>query len=500
MGAPTMEEGTGVMDAYQYTDRLAKLIRQASGVGAGGGPRGDELTRWLTERRRDREGGLEEEDDVGALEEHVCTVLATSGITDFGARQQMVEAAAKHMQQQQRRAKKKEKQERGLRPESTRESLVPSPAADFQDCGTTSATASTSARKASINSVVGVADAPGSPSIDAASGQAQDQQRWTEVQAFKTQEDALRFVMECQPFDYQPVRQPKGTTGEEAEPEQQDDPFPRWESGREAMEWVMKHMSPWPSEFASNFGDFKRLLRIRQATAEEQRRQQERAAATSSSRSQARERISRRDSAASMRLRSMLPKIRASLSGIPSDSAPVQEMKGDVKPWLVESCGTLFQRVASLRDLVHESSLAKSASGGSLGAGTPRYYIAVPPQEEKQILQEGYRVQRRTSIPCSATPKEAVAAFNRHAQKRPPGAGAGAAAPGAPAAVAAASPGGASSREANAPSAKVLVVTLPPELGVDVVAHRNGGFLIRCLELPPRCFKRLNKAGGVEGA
>merc|ERR1711972_566425 len=104
-------------------------------------------------------------------------------------------------------------------------------------------------------SVAGASPRPSSPVSDPSTRVSlkpeNNEQFWGEAQSFKTQEEALRFVMECQPFDYQPLRQEH-----EFEPE----PFPRWESGREAFEWIMAHMSPLPSEFVSNVGDFRRRL------------------------------------------------------------------------------------------------------------------------------------------------------------------------------------------------------------------------------------------------
>merc|ERR1719387_197831 len=68
--------------------------------------------------------------------------------------------------------------------------------------------------------------------------------------------------------------------------------------------------------------------------------------------------------------------------------APDTSMK---KPWLVEASGTLFDSPSSLR-AVRE-------------AGT-KYYIAVAQDLAEKIMEEGYKVQTRCSIPLSATPQE----------------------------------------------------------------------------------------------
>ena len=57
-----------------------------------------------------------------------------------------------------------------------------------------------------------------------------------------------------------------------------------------------------------------------------------------------------------------------------------------------------------------------------MGPDGVRFYVAVPPELEKkagpsllepfgQVLAEGYQPRERTSVPCSATPAEAVAAY-----------------------------------------------------------------------------------------
>merc|ERR1711924_565180 len=164
---------------------------------------------------------------------------------------------------------------------------------------------------------------------------AQKEKEYNEVQAFKTQEDALRFVMECQPVDYQPIREEKEDFGAVGFGAVLEEPFPKWETGREAFEWVVEHMKPWPTEFVSVSGEFKRRLRIREATAEEQKKQQEQDIhkAVASSSLVRTERRSRMNMARS----TLLPKVRAAMA-----SGTLTAHTKEVKPWLVEAAGKLF--------------------------------------------------------------------------------------------------------------------------------------------------------------
>lgn len=254
--------------------------------------------------------------------------------------------------------------------------------------------------------------------------------KWSKVQDFKTQEEALRFVMECQPIDYRPV-----------EDGLDDKPFPRFESTRDAFEFARK-MEPWPSEFVSVEPTFRRHLRIRKIEQTELRMPT--SGAVSSRRMSARKSMAlNRGVARGSRLVDAILTVK------------------EVNPWLVEAAGSLFERPESLRDLHKDATLQK-------------YFVAVAPEIEKKVLAEGFRVKRRCSIPCSATPKEARHAFQR-----------------------ATSGGEQQGRRPTSPRASVLAVTLPPDSGIDVVAHREGGFLIRCKELPASCFSRVRRQGGL---
>merc|ERR1711865_19622 len=125
------------------------------------------------------------------------------------------------------------------------------------------------------------------------------------------------------------------------------------------------------------------------------------------------------------------------------------------KPWLVEGSGTFFESPTSL-----QSTALKE--GG-------RYFIAVAQDVAQTVQQEGYKVQRRFSIPCSATPQEALMAWSKNEQRC----------------------------DRKGTKAVALAVVIPPE--IDVITHRKGGFLIRCTELPPSCFRAKKVAPAAAG-
>lgn len=232
---------------------------------------------------------------------------------------------------------------------------------------------------------------------------------WAEVNSFKTKEEAVGFVMECQPFSFAPVL------------ELGNEPLPKLETNHEAVEYVLK-MDPVPLHFVSTVNDFKRRLRIRfvEVTDEDSMRK-----------------------AASSRSKRRVSAVAASMERAAAGAAQ--------KPWLVEAAGSFFESPTSLRS-VRE-------------AGT-KYFIAVAQDLVQTVQQEGYRVQNRCSIPLSASPQEALAAWTRY--KKDPTTG------------------------RLHTKAVVLPVVIPPEM--DVVTHRNSGFLVRTKELPPSCF-RVKKAG-----
>jgi hypothetical protein len=172
---------------------------------------------------------------------------------------------------------------------------------------------------------------------------------WQAVQWFDDQDAALQFVLQCQPFDYQP----DGVD------------WPEVKSREEAMT-LAKQMDPIPSEFVSTAADFHRRLRIRHVPQEQ-------------------------------------PKVRKVMqSRLRSQQARTRPQK----PWCVEQSGDLFERFATnLRSLKEPGS---------------KFYIAVDGNEVfEKVLTEGFRVTKRTSIPCCSTPQDALAAMKRHSDNVP---------------------------------------------------------------------------------
>merc|ERR1711988_659845 len=106
-----------------------------------------------------------------------------------------------------------------------------------------------------------------------------------------------------------------------------------------------------------------------------------------------------------------------------------------------------------------------------MGGGFKRFYIAMQRELEPKVLAEGYKVSKRTNIPCSLTPNAALEAFKRHEEAK-------------------------GDRLSINPVA--LPVNLPPH--VDVISHKDGGFFIRATELPPSYFKDRKRADNAAAA
>lgn len=243
-------------------------------------------------------------------------------------------------------------------------------------------------------------------------------ERSKQVGSFDTHEDALRFVMRCQPFDFTPVT--KGDT----------EPFPRFDNSADAHAHALK-LQPLPMEFVNSSIEVCRRLRIVMTELEE--------VAASGTRP------------GKLRRNTNAPRLGAAAA----DVERVEPSKPRKVQYIVEALGGFFERPQSLRDLRE--------------VGT-RYFIAVAPDILHRVLTEGFRVKRRTSIVCSATPQDAIEYYR--------------------------------SREASIDQqqsesvgvvrekvAAVIVVNLAPHL--DVVAHRSvpGAFRIKAKELPPGCLK-----------
>lgn len=247
--------------------------------------------------------------------------------------------------------------------------------------------------------------------------------QWAQVQAFRSRMEALRFILACQPFDYKPAGQ-------------DFDNFPRFQNDRDQLTYVME-MSPAPEEFVSTEPMFKRRLRVRKTAPNEQKN----------------------DVASKMALkkhRLLVGRYRDRAGYGQSTPHENQTADANTKCWLVEAAGVLFEKPKSVRDLLEV---------------LQRYFVAVAPEVEKKVLAEGFRVKRRCSIPCSATPQEALAAFANNEKRE-----------------------GKIKESADGKKqgtkAVVLAINLPPELGIDVVAHKDCGFQIRSQTLPASCFTR----------
>eukprot|EP00440_Ansanella_granifera_P057329 gb/GFBE01062142.1/.p1 GENE.gb/GFBE01062142.1/~~gb/GFBE01062142.1/.p1 ORF type:complete len:443 (+),score=115.83 gb/GFBE01062142.1/:1-1329(+) len=298
--------------------------------------------------------------------------------------------------------------------------------------------------------------------------------QWIEVQAFRSQQEALRFIIECQPFDYRP-------SGPEY------DNFPRFQNSRDALAYTLNLVKKAEvEEFVSTEAMFRRRLRIRKAAPGETK---EEVAAK----------------AAMKKHKSLMGRMRDRSSTInPLGAAPQQALVHEPKRWLVEAAGVLFERPPELRSLRE--------------LPTHRYYIAVSPDMEKKVLSEGFKVTRRCSIPCSATPQEALAAFARnekrlkeeHEEKEkklkesrnPAGGSDDRLWDSWDTSIAAtqlfAALGEGRDEDKRGPKASVLAVTIPAELGIDVIAHSKGGFIIRSQTLPASCFARAKRPGAGE--
>jgi len=382
-----------------HVEQVAELMRQASGAQ-------DKLEKFYSSR------GL-----ACRMPEHVESVYIASGITDYEGRARLVQKAIEKQQQMLLERKSKKKLRDKLR-----------------DAAGLAATGD--GREASAGGASSSALPPlvGCDSLDTMSPYGMEQpleSGWSKVRDFKTMEEAMHFVMECQPIDYRPLGCYLGPEG-----------FPKFESransplgrAQKAFQYVM-NMDPLPQEFVSVEGKFRRRVRVRKLDEEELRE-------------------SRSGPAAVQRKRKTVGGLRGARGARLLETVLAAK---ELKAFVVEVAGELFDRPPSLRCLNNH-------------AANTRFFIAVSPEIEKKVLVEGYRVKRRCSIPCSATPKEAREAFRRETSEKQAG-------------------------RPTSPRISVLAVSLPPELGIDVVAHKAGGFLIRTKELPAGCFSRLRRVG-----
>jgi len=342
------------------------------------------------------------------VEEHIEAIFHSSGTEDAQARKSMLEQAL--LQQQQfLKEKKAKRSEKLIRVNTKILHAVAGASSEDREGGARLFKPAHAMAAAALFEVSELAT------------------KWTQVQAFRSRMEALRFIVACQPFDYKPA-------GEEF------DNLPRFQTSRDLLAYIME-MNPEPEEFVSTEPMFKRRLRVRKTAPNEQKN----------------------DVASKMAL-----KKHRLLVGRMRDRAgyaqptPRGDQMAETKCWLVEAAGVLFEKPKSVRDLQEP---------------LQRYFVAVPPEIEKKVLAEGFRVRRRCSIPCSATPQEALAAFAAN-EKREGKVKEG--------------PDG----KKQGTKAVVLAISLPPELGIDVVAHKDVGFQIRSQTLPATCFTRAKVGRG----
>mmetsp|Transcript_24773 Transcript_24773/g.73693 ORF Transcript_24773/g.73693 Transcript_24773/m.73693 type:complete len:269 (+) Transcript_24773:1-807(+) len=236
---------------------------------------------------------------------------------------------------------------------------------------------------------------------------------WTKVQAFATRDEAIQFVVGCQPIDYMP----DGYEGA----------WPHFEDSRKAYEHVMG-LSRLPTEFVSVGEAFQRRLRVRRVESEE---------------------LVLGSPAAGRAVKKLLSKRRK--AQVASQGDQVRAAVKQAKDWHVEAAGVLFNRSSSQKTLKAEVGL--------------KYFLAVEHDLERKVLAEGFRVARRSSIPCSARVEDAIQAFARHH-------------PGV--------------------RASVLAVNLPANAGFDIVQHKRGGCLILAKELPPLYLSKIRRLADAQ--
>lgn len=392
------EDGSAISENQVYANRIALRVGHSSAAGEA-----QELTSrcelWGTD-----------------VQTHILEVFAASGVHDLAARKQQVEAAAKRQQQliAERKSRKKEKLRETARAAG----------------GLASENKEATEKPNILDAAKKLVQANDGVESGAASGLT-----WTELEGFKTREEALQFIMECQPFDYMPENVVS-----------RGDALPRFENCREAHAFV-KGLLPPPSEFMSTTKDFKRRLRIRRVDPEQTAEDAEKRLVPT-----------QRPAAGGAGLRGRRGSfLRSAATYQTAARPPPTARRKEHKEWRVEASGQLFERPTKLRE-------------DAVIAGA-RYYVAVASSVERRVLSEGFRVRRRTSIPCSATPQDAVRAFEGDDKPR------------------------ASGLSLGRPSVSVLAVQVPA--GVDVVPHRKGGFVIRVQELPASCFRRQRAAGAA---
>lgn len=343
---------------------------------------------FVSERMAETKGWRNEMNELGqgSLTDHVASVFRSSGVPDPMQRMSEVEQAVRRQQDIQ--AKKRERKRDRMR-EAIRGANKQMGEGGHQHSQNDGALEESS---------------KGQDKLFRAVTNVVHEHLWTEVNRFHTKEEAIGFVMECQPFSFAPVIE-------------NGDAWPQFATSHEAFEYVLK-MAPVPMNYSSTVNGFKRRLRIRLMDNEQEHETVRKQVPTHSKRR---------------------------TSALRQGTGPVATQPR--KPWTVEATGTFFENPTTRQELVEKRASMRAE-------GAVKYFLAVAQDLVQMVLQEGYKVQSRCSIPLSASPQEALSAWKSKGKDV---------------------------------KATVLTVTIPPE--IDVVPNRKQGFLVRVKELPPSCFR-----------
>jgi len=365
------------------------------------------LVDQVSAERREVTQWLKKQSPGKTICDHMADVLSAGGIIDTASRLTLVGAAARRQQQR-------------LQECSPAEVTSPRSGRHRQRHLVSAITAATTMGERHSNKRAAAKPLVKAPlSTPTEAGPSSDGRTWVRIEAFTTCDEAVSFVHNCQPFEYRPVK------------------------GEVPLEIEDHAVDVEPIEFLSAGGDFKRRLRIRKQDLSETRPQS--------------------CEASSQRQRSPTPGSPSSFGGSHAalrrspalTRTPPPQRVGESKPWIVEGSGALFERPESLRAL-----------RTMRGPVPRRYFVAVAEDIERRVLTEGFRVQRRCSIPCAATPKDALLAWQSVQRV---------------------------GQQAVRVRPSVLTVTLPPN--IDVVSNHDGAFRIKARELPAYCFTRCRRPG-----
>lgn len=353
---------------------------------------------------------------VDTLVAHVRSIFEENGVDPAERLAHVEEAVRRQQRAEQRRRKEREEKKRKEQEKAEKEAAAAaaaSPKPPEEEAPKKTAKVATVGFDTSGMVNEGRAEKPKDEKSSRPEAPDETNMDWQVVQWFDDQDAALQFVLQCQPFDYQPdgVDWPEVMVNFEDgmfkaqqfwagdKEKSRADAISEWDSHKKtakAGQWdtvevegkevkqkrdqvvsisvksreeavaLAKQIDPIPHEFVSTAADFHRRLRIRHVPQEQ-------------------------------------PKQR---KGIQARLRTQQARTRPQKPWCVEQSGDLFERFATnLRSLKEPGS---------------KFYIAVDGNEVfEKVLAEGFRVTKRTSIPCCSTPQDALAAMKRHSDNVP---------------------------------------------------------------------------------